>query len=154
MALINCPECGKQISSKADSCPACGVRSPRMKVLTRVILMSIGFLALFAIIRELRSDSSEEKKVERASQAARFAAAKAAGEHVKAAVREPDALKFESVRVNDAANVVCIKYRTKNRFGGINDEQIVFRNDRSVSSITEWNTHCLGLMHDELHAVN
>ena len=25
MALINCPECGKQISNKAISCPGCGL---------------------------------------------------------------------------------------------------------------------------------
>ena len=26
MALIKCPECGKQISDKAESCPNCGYR--------------------------------------------------------------------------------------------------------------------------------
>ena len=26
MALINCQECGKQISDKAESCPNCGYR--------------------------------------------------------------------------------------------------------------------------------
>ena len=26
MALINCPECGKEISDKAESCPNCGYR--------------------------------------------------------------------------------------------------------------------------------
>jgi len=25
MALINCPECGKEISDKAASCPNCGI---------------------------------------------------------------------------------------------------------------------------------
>ena len=25
MALIDCPECGKQVSSKAPTCPNCGV---------------------------------------------------------------------------------------------------------------------------------
>ena len=25
MALIECPECGKQVSSKAPACPGCGV---------------------------------------------------------------------------------------------------------------------------------
>jgi len=25
MALINCPECGQQVSDKAESCPSCGV---------------------------------------------------------------------------------------------------------------------------------
>ena len=26
MALISCPECGKEVSDKAESCPHCGVR--------------------------------------------------------------------------------------------------------------------------------
>lgn len=26
MALINCPECGKEISDKAERCPNCGIR--------------------------------------------------------------------------------------------------------------------------------
>lgn len=31
MALINCPECGKEISSEATACPNCGKPIPRRK---------------------------------------------------------------------------------------------------------------------------
>lgn len=31
MALIDCPECGKRISDKAESCPNCGVPIRRRK---------------------------------------------------------------------------------------------------------------------------
>lgn len=46
MALINCPECGKQISDKALSCPNCGfpiqTNSQENKTLYNVELISIG----------------------------------------------------------------------------------------------------------------
>lgn len=29
MAIVNCPECQKQISDKAESCPNCGYRSKK-----------------------------------------------------------------------------------------------------------------------------
>lgn len=37
MALVRCPECGKQISDKAESCPNCGmsILSKKMEVMVR-----------------------------------------------------------------------------------------------------------------------
>lgn len=31
MALISCPECGKQVSDRADSCPNCGYPISKLK---------------------------------------------------------------------------------------------------------------------------
>ena len=31
MAIIDCPECGKEVSDKADKCPECGNPYPRKK---------------------------------------------------------------------------------------------------------------------------
>lgn len=31
MALIKCPECGKEISDRAECCPVCGFKQPPMK---------------------------------------------------------------------------------------------------------------------------
>jgi len=31
MALANCKECGKKVSTSAKSCPSCGVPSPTKK---------------------------------------------------------------------------------------------------------------------------
>ena len=33
MALIKCPECGKQISNKAEVCPHCGINLKEKKIL-------------------------------------------------------------------------------------------------------------------------
>ena len=32
MALDNCKECGKKVSTSADTCPNCGVLNPTAKV--------------------------------------------------------------------------------------------------------------------------
>ena len=40
MALINCPECGKEVSDKADTCPNCGL----------------------AVKKELKNQKEKEKK--------------------------------------------------------------------------------------------
>ncbi len=32
MALIKCPECGKEISSQVSTCPSCGYRLKKSKV--------------------------------------------------------------------------------------------------------------------------
>lgn len=58
MALINCPECGKEISDKASACPSCGCpinkeetscsKSNKKNILIPIIL--IAFLGIFAIL--------------------------------------------------------------------------------------------------------
>jgi hypothetical protein len=37
MALMKCPECGKEISSKSESCPFCGLTSPASQTEEKVI---------------------------------------------------------------------------------------------------------------------
>lgn len=63
MALIECPECGKQVSDKAPACPNCGVpmaitptpvvqqvqvvrvaKAPKSRVLTAVLALFLGGL--------------------------------------------------------------------------------------------------------------
>ncbi len=60
MAIIDCKECGKEVSSDAETCPACGVRVMRKsKALLYVILTPIGlgilFLAFGVIVPMTRS---------------------------------------------------------------------------------------------------
>lgn len=34
MAIVNCKECGKEVSDKADKCPHCGVSNPSGSAIT------------------------------------------------------------------------------------------------------------------------
>lgn len=52
MALINCPECGSEISSKAKVCPHCGFRkvNKKIKIFRRLVFVLLGGLLLIIII--------------------------------------------------------------------------------------------------------
>ena len=58
MALINCPECGAQVSERALYCPACGhpISKPvspwkeRGTVAWMSVIVTIAIIALFALL--------------------------------------------------------------------------------------------------------
>lgn len=50
MALIKCPECGKEISDKASSCPNCGNRVKNNKVVNKKILVIFAVVMICLII--------------------------------------------------------------------------------------------------------
>ena len=50
MALIKCPECGKEISDKAESCPNCGMRVKNNKLKMSIKIVLIIFLTIFVIL--------------------------------------------------------------------------------------------------------
>lgn len=47
MALMKCPECNKQVSSKSETCPHCGYRLEKRNF----FLWLIGILALIWLVR-------------------------------------------------------------------------------------------------------
>lgn len=75
MALIKCPECGKEVSSSASSCPNCGHPiSPKETVVEKTvikekkkgsclskILMVIGFFVIIGVLYAALSDDSSNK---------------------------------------------------------------------------------------------
>ena len=50
MALINCPECGKQISDKAEACPYCGLPSSYFVINKKEEASSAGVRRIKAIL--------------------------------------------------------------------------------------------------------
>lgn len=68
MAIVECKECGKEISSEAKACPGCGAPLPRegMGVLAKVFLSLGGVLALFLAIGALTGPSNDQKTKDRA----------------------------------------------------------------------------------------
>lgn len=38
MAIIKCPECGRQISDKAPTCPSCGVEIAGKKTFFKILI--------------------------------------------------------------------------------------------------------------------
>jgi hypothetical protein len=69
-----------------------------------------------------RTETAQEKqKAHRDYQA--YLAAKA----LNGSLRNPDSLSFEQILVNSDGSVICMTYRAKNGFGGMNVEHVVFK---------------------------
>lgn len=53
MELINCTECGNEVSEKAKVCPHCGINHPRLKnhrLYYKTIYIGAGFIAFLLLI--------------------------------------------------------------------------------------------------------
>ena len=69
MALIKCTECGKEISSKANTCPHCGAPLVKEKkkgsCLTKILgifILFIGLIFMIGALSNMVSSESEEKE--------------------------------------------------------------------------------------------
>jgi hypothetical protein len=53
MALIQCRECGHQVSDEADTCPYCGAKMPSKKRKERRLYITVAVLLIAAVILAL-----------------------------------------------------------------------------------------------------
>ncbi len=60
MALINCRECNSQISSKAETCPSCGVRRRYEKKRTTITAYFFGSIFIVFVIYAVIGSISEQ----------------------------------------------------------------------------------------------
>lgn len=138
MPIGPCRECGKSASEDAKSCPHCGVSNP-VQPSNKNVLIGIGFIVSLIVLGKLISSAFDApqvqatptpEEVQRQAEAARIAAQEeelfqhtaSAVRAVKASLRDPESVVWESIRTDRAASVVCIQYRAKNGFGGMTRE--------------------------------
>lgn len=66
-----------------------------------------------------------------------------AGRALHASMRDPDSLVIDDGRVNDDATLVCVEYRARNGFNGMNREFIAYDgNGKPHQNAGYWNAHC------------
>jgi hypothetical protein len=65
---------------------------------------------------------------------------------LKQSLRDPDSLIFEKILANDDGSTVCITYRARNGFGGMNREHAVFAGGPGTTSASAWHKHCEHVM--------
>lgn len=157
MSLIKCTECGNEVSTQAKTCPKCGAKVKKlMSRLTKILLGGLGISILIVIATGQPATNgiqeTPQEKAAKAEENKRYSAAAGATKTLRDSMRDPDSLKFESVRVNDDASVICAEYRARNGFGGMNREHIVVTTTRTSQSAADWNKHCIKPMHDMLWA--
>jgi DNA-directed RNA polymerase subunit RPC12/RpoP len=141
MALIKCGECGKEISDQANNCPNCGVKISKPTSLRNKIL------AVIATVLVIQCSLSKTDTVPTAPPPDPIAEARfqktvlfAAG--LKKSLREPESFDVEAAFANQDASVICIQYRARNGFGGMNVEFIVAANKRIYPDAAAWGKYC------------
>ena len=165
MPLVDCRECGEKVSTEASSCPKCGakVRKPKK---SRAVWYALGVIMIVGIaaqkitqtaeIERTASLSPEQKAAEekkKSMSVARTVAAKSAAQALKKAARDPDSLKIETVRVSEDAAAICVEYRARNGFGGMNKELMVYLGGVGSQDVKVWNKNCTKNMFDMLYAI-
>lgn len=159
MALIECPECGRNVSTKAKSCPHCGARMPYRPSLAFILIA--GLIVVFAV--KANYDSGHDTApaptaAERAAKEAeqrRYLAVAIVAKKVKNAMRDPESVVWESIRADEKAETVCLSYRARNGFGGMTREAVTVTPTGSGRDAALWNRHCAGKeLYDMLYVRN
>lgn len=143
MALKPCPECGNPTSTTAKSCPKCGAKLPKSASPLQIVIVLLIAAVIFgpAIFGD-PPVQTEAEKAQAAAEQLRIMVAKAAVQDIKNALRDPDSLVFDSLRVHEDGTIVCAEYRAKNGFGGYNRELVVVTPQSTSHEAKAWNTHC------------
>ncbi len=100
MSLISCSECGKQISSKASTCPQCGAKNARKdwglgkKLIGGIFILFVAAFIVTTVQRNLNSDKAAAQDAA-ASQQLRFEALKdSCKDAVRARLKAPSTADF------------------------------------------------------------
>lgn len=154
MALVKCKECAKDISSEAKACPSCGAKPPKSS--SRLAVALIGIAAVAIYVDGSKKDTPPQPAVSITPEQARVNK-KLADEKtarldstfrvlasIKASLREPDSVQWANVLSNTDGTVVCVTYRARNGFGGINVEDATFAKGQISKAVPAWNKNCAG----------
>lgn len=137
MALIDCQDCGKQVSTAAKSCPNCGAK-PRVPLRkqrmwpAKVFLVAVFGWVVFQVAGGGRpsAQSAPAQNVrcyeQRCSGSQAVIAIDNAKRSVRAILKDPDSARFEAVQYvpqPEGLAAVCGLFNGRNSFGGYGELQ-------------------------------
>lgn len=143
MALIECKECGKQISDEAKRCPSCGAK---VKKPASFVWWIVGAMVIYGMVSGAINPAEPPPQQTEAEKQAEAAASEKLGldilrtKALKQSTKNPASFELvEAIRMDDQA--LCITYRGTNSFNAIVTENKVLLQDGKTG---EWNKHCSG----------
>jgi hypothetical protein len=170
-----CPQCAETIKAEARVCRFCGHQFPEQEVEQQDAASRFGNRARFgclAVVAVLMIAMIASHKVapmgngaveasgpvanetapdpHKAARDLQEKTAFAAGSALKAASRNPDSLVIESGLASADGQLLCVRYRAQNGFGGMNREAVAFYKGRTHESAAFWNAHCAHRVLDDL----
>lgn len=137
--LIQCKDCGNQISRNAESCPNCGAKNKKTSIITWLALIFIGIPVLWSVFSGAANDTPSEPvaEVEEVSPSETletfdldqdnfdkhaWAAASYSQMLIKQSMKDPDSAEFGSIRYVKASKefpaTICSQVNGKNSFNG------------------------------------
>lgn len=156
MAMIKCTECGHDISSEAKACPHCGAKPPYRPGVGIVIFGLAVFAFVYAAISGKPTPTAlptpEQQALNELSEK-RTAAVSITARMIKDSLREPESVQWITALANESGQIVCLEYRARNGFGGMNVERMTITPQGAGQEASRWNDHCAGVsLYDMLHA--
>lgn len=143
MAMVNCKECGKEISSKAAACPHCGFKPEKDKAGCAQVLV-VGFVAvLVAVVGLSMCSPSTPTKVASPEEERQFKEEVGALAYLRDRMKNPASFELVSA-VRTPGNTLCITYRGTNSFNAIVTQRYTVNNVVSSSSDVDWMAYCAG----------
>jgi hypothetical protein len=160
MALIKCGECDKQISSQAEACPNCGAKPKKP---AGWLSYEVGAIILVSIFK-CSSDSDRvpstspatatpapiskeqaelNRKIKEMAEQ-RFQQTVLVLTSIKANLREPSSVECVDISSSDDGSLVCVQYRARNGFGGMNVESATAARGKLRTGSAAWNKDCAG----------
>lgn len=157
MSIIKCNECGADVSTEAKACPKCGAPPPkRTSLAVRLVVVLLGVTFVGVSVQQSlglgpsRPEPTAEQKAASQAAARRATTAAAAMKVLRQNMRDPESLVWEDVRADADGRLVCLQYRARNGFGGMNREQAVVKDGTVSSSPSVWNKQCTQPLFDTL----
>jgi len=117
MAIINCPECNKEISDTAKSCPHCGFNLPKKGIgCAGYIFAAVGVVLIFSLLGKSPQDGDKYYS--------QNSALNSCESYIKARLKNPDSADFDDanakVYTNNQDNLtIFITVRATNSFNAI-----------------------------------
>lgn len=150
MSLITCSECRTSVSSAAKACPNCGASArvlrrgtgPMIGIKTKLFLGFVGLVMLAMAFQPREAPEAPPTPAE-ATKSRRDRQAFDAVVALKHALREPDSAVFDKIGANETGDVVCIVYRARNGFGGMNLDHVVFVDGTPSRKRGIWKRNCV-----------
>jgi hypothetical protein len=165
MALINCHECGKPVSTESKKCPACGaaVRLPKKPTskIALVVAVFIGFGVVVATLNRTTDTSTPSKaavvltpaqvaqeKAKKDTSSLTLGLALAGAKTLKRSSKDPQTFEFTEI-VTHPNSTVCFEYRAKNSFNAMLQGNAVLANGKLLvresagnAFVAAWNKNC------------
>lgn len=143
--MTECRECGGTVSTSARACPHCGAKPAYRPSVAFVVIA--GLLLAFGIKSTFFSGSDAPpiaKPVQDEAAERRYLVVAIAAKKLRDSLGDPESVEWIDMLADERAELVCLKYRARNAFGGMQVYTATLTAQLASDSTDDWNRLCAG----------